>query len=164
MSHYIRVIIASEEGIQTLADAWHAAHVLRLEQGFCLIPLTDELHDSMLKQHPNVSGNEQDAFILLSPAIQHVLSNCSQSGPIAYIETDYFGGEGSQSAILYEGGSIKIGPRQSKWPGAINAILRELGVKSSLPYDRFDALGLGNFRNNDDILEVIENDSEENNL
>jgi hypothetical protein len=153
MSHYIRVIIAREKLIQRLADTWQTAHIISLKQDFCLIPLTDELHDEIISEYPPESGEGLEEFILLSPPIQAILANHSQSGPIAYIETDYFGGEGSQSAILYEGGDIKTGPRQSKWPGAINGILRELGVKRTLPYDRFDTLGLGTFRNNDDILE-----------
>lgn len=156
MSHCIRVMMAADAMIKQLAASSPEAHILSLEQGFSLIPLTDALFDEVTGRYPNASGEDWEAFVMLSPAIQQWLKTQSQSGPIAYLETEYFGGEGAQSAILYEKGEVKKGPLESKRPGAINRVLQAIGVKKSLGKDAFDTIGLGNFRSNEDILETLE--------
>lgn len=63
---------------------------------------------------------------------------------LAYIETDYFGGAGTQSGVLYENGKISVGPRSGE--GTINFLLKELGVWHYPDRDEFDMLGLGKYR------------------
>jgi len=151
MSHYIKVIIAESSLIQQIASFLHSANTITLPQDFGLIPLTDALHDEIVAANPTATGEELEAFVFLSPAIQQLLQTHAQSGPIAYVETNYFGGVGTQSAILYADGKVKEGPLQTKRIGAINQVLHRLGVKRSLAKDEFDTLGLGSFRNNDDF-------------
>ena len=63
---------------------------------------------------------------------------------LAYVETDYFGGIGTQGGVLYENGRIRIAPHSGD--GTINLLLRELGVKCLANKDEFDSLNLGNYR------------------
>ena len=60
------------------------------------------------------------------------------------METDYFGGIGTQGGVLYENGRIRIAPHSGD--GTINLLLRELGVKCLANKDEFDSLNLGNYR------------------
>ena len=63
----------------------------------------------------------------------------------AYIEAEYFGGEGGQAAAFY-----RVGVQQGEinFSGsAINEVLRSLGVVAKAPYDEFDSIGLGRERN-----------------
>jgi hypothetical protein len=74
-------------------------------------------------------------------------------GPIAYIETEYFGGVGWQGAAVYSGGETVMVPgwRES---GPIDRALRLIGVKCLLLRDRFQALGLEAYRSNDDLIQA----------
>jgi hypothetical protein len=87
----------------------------------------------------------------------------SQHGPVAYLETDYFGGEGDQASIVWAAGQVVLGPLHTsrRWlneelvgppPGqrAINQALRRLGVERGAAYDEFEALELGRLRSTDD--------------
>lgn len=66
---------------------------------------------------------------------------------LAYIETDYFGGIGTQSGILYENGNISIPLCSGE--GAISILLREIGVWREVNKDEFDSLNLGIYRRMD---------------
>lgn len=57
----------------------------------------------------------------------------------ALIQTDYFAGVGTQSASLYENGTLTI---ENK---SIN-VLKEIGVKRTPLADEFDTLNLGKYR------------------
>ena len=76
--------------------------------------------------------------------------------PLAYIETDYFGGPGEQAAVAWEHGLVVFGPVKTKdlyenrkfvptplLEGAINRAIRLLGVVRGSVRDEFDAVGLG---------------------
>jgi hypothetical protein len=78
--------------------------------------------------------------------------------PIAYIETDYFGGTGEQCAISWSQGTILCGPLRSneKTPfnhRAINCVLQSLGVLRGNSCDEFAALGLNRYRENEAWVE-----------
>jgi hypothetical protein len=74
------------------------------------------------------------------------------------VETDYFGGIGTQAAIVWRHSTI-YGPYQSATryehdrlisvpaeQRAINRALQLLGVQRGTAIDEFDALGLGHYR------------------
>lgn len=103
-------------------------------------------------------------FDFFSPSVYELLVQESRNGKLAYIETDYFGGVGSQSAILFEKGFIKIKPHKTEtyWDEksssflhkpegdkAINIVLKELGVYKENGKDEFDSIRLGNYRRMD---------------
>ena len=63
------------------------------------------------------------------------------------LQTDYFGGVGSQWAFAYEGADLLPGD------GMINAALRQLGVRRRAGVDEFDTVGLGGHRSPPEDLE-----------
>lgn len=67
---------------------------------------------------------------------------------IQKLETDYFGGTGTQGGVLYENGQISIAPRSGE--GTINILLRELGIRRAPNKDEFDSLNLGIYRRMDE--------------
>jgi hypothetical protein len=76
----------------------------------------------------------------------------SAVAPVAYIEAEFFGGTGGQSAVAWSGGSRVLGPLHAQ--EAINETLRFLGVRADGARDEFDAVGLGRYRDTADwILE-----------
>ncbi len=74
------------------------------------------------------------------------------AGRVAYVETEYFGGNGVQSAAVWERGAIAFGPKQAD-VGPINEALRLLGVERTNAKDEFDTVGLGRHRGNKGWIE-----------
>ena len=82
----------------------------------------------------------------------------SRYGPIAYVETDYFGGDGVQSAALWRDGALVMNlftesARQVHAGSPINRALRGVGVVDRDGWDEFTIQGLAGFRSNDDIFD-----------
>lgn len=67
----------------------------------------------------------------------------------AIIETDCFGGIGTQCAVAFEG-EDRLTPDQA----SINQALAALGVRAASDRDEFDVIGLGRFRSHPDYLDT----------
>jgi hypothetical protein len=87
-----------------------------------------------------------------------LVAAASLHGPIAYLETDYFGGVGMQLAAFWRDGRqvidlITEGDKQVHEGSPINRVLRELGVVALDGRDEFAVQGLARYRSNDDIFD-----------
>jgi hypothetical protein len=124
-----------------------------------VLALDDELHDAL--HRANGTGDWlEGAGPLLSSSDCQFAARASERAPLAYIETDYLGGEGMQHAVLWQNGLLAIGPltlnvqtgaqrATSLWP--INVVLRALGIAATMHEDEFTRLGLGAFRDTEAI-------------
>ncbi|MGW5611730.1 hypothetical protein ACWEWI_37895 [Streptomyces sp. NPDC003753] len=88
-----------------------------------------------------------------------MLAQWSAAGPVAYVEAEYFGGVGEQRAAVWADGVLAVGPLDvpaKKWlsraASPISQALRQLGARSGLGKDEFEAVGLDRHRNNDDWI------------
>jgi hypothetical protein len=94
---------------------------------------------------------------LFPPGLDAVLAAWSTVGPVAYVEAEYFGGIGSQFAVVWQGGTIVLGPltldEDEPWPpvgwSPISQALRHLGVSAGV---QFDAVRLGHHRQTEDWI------------
>ncbi len=91
--------------------------------------------------------------MLLTDGFQELLLDLSRFGALAYIETDYFGSNGSQGAVVYSGREVVMKPEWSH-SGPVDRALKLIGVKRGLVGDRFSAFGLGKYRSNDDLIDA----------
>ncbi len=100
-----------------------------------------------------------DGFSLIAP---HIALKRKVTLPQRRVQlaTDYFGGLGSQQATYMAPNVKKYFPDKTKG-GAINAALGLLGVPPEGELDRFDMIGLGKYRSNDDIEPYEPEDPEE---
>jgi hypothetical protein len=166
MAHVLRAIIGPKAVVALLARHWVNSRIVVLPQDFLLVPMTDQLHDDIVQLAQILRPTRFAEFMLLSPGVELVLLDASRSGPIGYVETDYFGGIGSQSAIAWSNNEILCGPFQtkSKWENnevvhtpsgdrAINRILAAMGVWTRGSIDHFDMLELGRLRSTDSALQ-----------
>jgi hypothetical protein len=168
MGHVVRGFISNMPLLRGLSGRYEHAYVAELQQGFGLLPIIDTLFDEITLPIAGEAGTAKSyhELFFLSRAIEAVAKDASEAGPIAYIETDYFGGVGTQSAIVWNKGEVEFGPaetaRRLKDPsvpevplldGAINRALRVLGVVRGDYLDEFDALGLGKLRYTEDWAE-----------
>jgi hypothetical protein len=98
-------------------------------------------------------------FYGLTADMRTQLERASASARIAYIEAEFFGGRGTQSAIAWADGAVLLGPLHTQTHDgeesgyvtaddlAINQVLRVLGVTTTGGEDELSTLGLGRFRN-----------------
>lgn len=143
MSYEIEALAAKEYLLRKHQSAFHNAHVVRLAQGFALIPMTGAFYEEVNRQTPEGDKAGLHGFELLSPAVAAWIEQISRDGAIAYFEAGYFGGMGSQRAIVWQNGVIARGPL---YGDAIDQALRMLGVERSGECDEFDTVGLGKYR------------------
>lgn len=121
------------------------ADLIELPQGFGMILMTDRLLrdvEELAEVSDEIVFPELDRF---TEAVRELMERYSPHTKLAYIETDYFGGTGTQGGLLYENGRVAVAPRAAE-SGVINALLAELGVWREPGKDEFDSLGLGRYR------------------
>ena len=121
----------------------------------CMLFLTDSLYNEIVEATSENDMQTTEGFLFLTPAIALELKKYSlNNGKLAYIETDYYGGVGSQSAVLFENGEkticsvsdnsslSQLPMNMNEWP--INSVLIALGVRKSL--DEFESINLDDYR------------------
>jgi hypothetical protein len=115
--------------------------VVELTDALQLVPMTNQLFDAL--NDPNAAVVEP--FFLMTT---HVLGRLGSSLDVfAYIETEYFGGSGTQRAGVWRGTKTLVAPREGS--ASVNAALAALGVTRGGALDEWDAVGLVRFRTMD---------------
>ncbi len=138
MGHHIRAIVGKTEILSKIVSDWIAAKQTQLIDGYGFIFLSDTLFDNIteLSNIPNTLHNTNMLFF--TSAMKTFLAQYSQNGKLAYIETDFFGGHGTQNGVLFENMEISIAPTSD-----ITKILHQLGISYPNP---FHAIGLSKHR------------------
>jgi hypothetical protein len=149
MGYSLFAFIGKQPELQTIAGKYKNAKVIMVKQGIGIIPLSHDLYDEINNFE---SADEVESFIYLNSNIQTQILQLIKKGVIAYIEADYSGGIGEQEAILWNDG-VKTMYYKNRL-GAINSILRRLGVSASNEMDEFDTVDLGRNRSVDEWLEM----------
>lgn len=135
------------------------ARVVTLDQGVCLLLMSDEFFDEVRQggAEPGLPG-----FWKLPTGFDRVLADWSIRGPVAYVEADYFGGVGTQVAVVWDAGQLVLGPvvelerpLAPEDPSPISQALRRLGVSAHGHFDEFEAVGLGRHRQMQDWVEEV---------
>lgn len=143
MGYFFHGLIASQHLLVTRAKDWECAAVVPLAQGLAVIPLTDELLDEIGSQ-----GN-RGRFERLTPNVSSWVISISTVGQVAYMEAEFFGGVGGQSAVVFGDGRQILSLHSLD---AINEALRIIRVSSKGYFDEFEAVGLPRHRNTEDWL------------
>ena len=148
MGYRLDAVIATERVLRGLACG-EAAIIVPLGQHLSLLPVTDAFFDAV-----TVAGAPKLEKFWKAPAgFGQMLAACSTNGPVAYVQADSFGGRGSQSAQVWDGGTVVLGPLHlavgERSPAAgspISQALRRLGAVAGDHSDEFDAVGLARHR------------------
>ena len=147
--HIVEAIIAKEETTKEIEESFVFAKSIPLSQGFAMVPLTDQLKDD-LDELVGKETTPYECFEKLTDSVCDIILQTKQPYKIAYIETEYFGGEGVQSAVVWENGSVVYGPNSSKYTqNPINEALKKIGVRVIKQLDEFDEINLGWNRDTD---------------
>jgi hypothetical protein len=151
----LEAVIGPEPVLRAVVGSIREARVVALDQHLSMLPMTDELFAAL-----TVAGAPELGGFRKAPAGSgRVLADCSVTGPVAYVEAEYFGGLGSQSAQVWDGGRVVLeGTHVDEEDSApaedspISRALRRLGATRGERIDEFDAVGLGRHRDTDDWL------------
>ena len=159
MGYHLNAILGDLKRLQAVASTVPPAAVVPLTGELGLIPLTEELFDAINKGSTEKYEADERHFTYLSMQIARWLESLSAGTTIAYIEADYFGGRGTQCAVAWRDGIEVLPPTKAK--GAINQVLRLLGIHAQSGQDEFDTVGLSRHRNMEDWLEAATRTLEE---
>jgi hypothetical protein len=135
VGHQISAILAKEPYDAAKAKLYHLP-VIPLPQSFCLVALHPAHTDFWVVklQLPDLAYSS----LLLDCSVTHFFATeLFPKQRYAFIETDYSGGIGQQSAVVYEEGST-IMTVQTASKGPINQALTLLGAFHSAHQDEND--------------------------
>jgi hypothetical protein len=150
MTHSVTGIIAKSNCVDRICSSHPPLRAVPLHQEFSLFPLTKEIVESL-----GVSRSvDHEDLGNIPNELTDILSELSIFCPLLYFQTDYFGGEGSQLAMVFDKGMIIFGPAENI-TGPINEGLRLLGARTEANDDEFDSIGLGKYRNTDSWLKQV---------
>jgi hypothetical protein len=155
VSHRISGFIGRLDPLRGAAAALGEMRVVPLAGGFGFLPLIERLNDPAdLGPFPELER--------LTRRLAGWAAEQSLGFPLAYIETEYWAGRGSQGSVVWQAGVVVLGPVVTSNEGpdpsplplerAINRAARAVGVARGERLDEFDALGLGRHRSNHDWL------------
>jgi hypothetical protein len=142
MGYYLQALIGKNQTLKVNALLFQSARFVLLEQDIAMIPITEELCEEI------DAISQVEGFYKLSPEIEEWAKRISASGFVAYVEAEFFGGDGGQGAIAWNAGYRVLEPINEQ--NAINRVLKLLGVDRKNAYDEFDAVGLGKHRDTND--------------
>lgn len=150
MSHHISGLVGLPSILATFAKTYNLPGPAVLNGQLSFLPICPDTIDQLFQDSGGYEG-----LVYLSDSLKQAMQELSIVSPIAYIETDYFGGTGAQGAIVFQDGHCVYEPINSEI-GPISTALRLLGVrKKANMKDEFDEVGLGRFRSNDGWIDCI---------
>lgn len=153
MRYVLHAIVAREEVLEPIVDLFgHTRPVLLDGAELALLPLCRDLFDEI--QLDGFRVDPESGFERLSSGVAAVITAASRRGAVAYLEADYAGDLGHQTAAVWLDCRTVYGPRLLV-PGEPFPLdgrspfcqaLRYLGVEAVGRSDEFVVLGLGRHR------------------
>ena len=121
-------------------------------QGLAMVPLSEALLREIQRQWRGSEGSTrvEGVFEFLTPPVESWVRALSKGSTLAYLETEYFGGEGFERSVVFRDSHVLLGPLDGA--GAINGALRALGVAAKPGQEEFDFVGLGRHRSLEEWL------------
>jgi hypothetical protein len=117
-----------------------------------MVPLGESLIREIHHGWRDGSGHAAaiQGFEFLTPPVERWVRAVSGGSPVAYVETEYYGGEGFERSAVFRDSEVILGPLDGA--GAVNQALRALGVQPRPGEEEFVAAGLGRHRSVEEWL------------
>jgi hypothetical protein len=149
--HDVDALIARTDALAAGTSQFASAVVCPLVQGFSLLPITDDLAKELAAYRTDVQATLTKPLPYLAGGVHALAIEVSYHAPVAYIATAYFGGHGTQDALVWVQGDLRFSrdtPGYDRpWPHTpISQALRAIGVVADQGLDEFDTVGLGKHR------------------
>lgn len=160
MPHAIHGFLLSDESLIELEGRFvECASPVPLRSGMAFIPITADFADELDLLWKRSSNPDDLDNVVLPPTIRltkaaiYFAKRISREFMIAYIETEYHGGDGYQLAAVWTHGRLVQTPSPFSrnaialhHAGPINRALARFGVQPSPDLDRFATVGLTWYR------------------
>lgn len=146
MGHSVEAIICPQAVEERLRLRSADVTAVTVGWGLALIPWTDVLFDGLGEGAAEFEG---PPWKILQRHVEIFKVDATGSG-LVYLETDYFGGRGTQCAVIFDGSG---GVRIESGAGAINRALLDLRPDGFDGVEPFLAVGLGSIRHTEAWLE-----------
>ena len=151
MGHSISGLVGSPATLTTISGMLECDGFVRNSDGWGFLPLSDSDLDRILPLPQDFLSGD---FLYVSSQLIKLVRELSAHGALAYVETEYFGGIGTQSAFAFRNGSEVCPPTSSC--DAINDALSAIGVDfTKTGRDEFESVGLHRIRSNEDARDTI---------
>lgn len=149
MAYVLSAFLGDREAMSRLAQHLTGCRVLELPQGVAMIPFNEVARRAAGAWLPRDQAGDDAGpgwpFSDLAREAAENLARVAGLGKIIYVEVEYFGNAGGQSAIGWQDGRCCFGPKDAP-AGIVNEAVRFLGVQAATGQDEFDTLGLGAHR------------------
>jgi hypothetical protein len=160
VGHSVRLLVGPMQPLRAVQAVAPLARIFALMPATSLwvLPLDDDVHDALHLRFG--TGEWLKTGARLTSTDLMTLGRLAAGSAMAYVETDYFGSVGTQSAVIWRDGQVAMQPvtldakvtrPPQFWP--INAALRALGVMAKPPEDEFTTFGLMAYRSHAMIAE-----------
>jgi hypothetical protein len=148
MGYHLQAFLCRESDTRLLTEKFDKAVSVDIGQGLSFIPMTEELFDQL---NNFTSSSSVDRFEYMTEYVEHKILNAMGDRKFAYVEAEYFGGEGGQIAIIWNNNrQQQILPfGQDK----INQVLKDFGATANKGEDEFLTLGFALHRNTREWIE-----------
>lgn len=151
MTYILQAFITKKYNHKNLTDFYKNATAVDIGHELSLIPFTTELFDEINKL---TESKPIGKFDYLTENIEVELLKQIGDIKFAYIEADYFGGEGGQIAVIWEEQKRIYLSEWGDWE--INKVLKDFGIIAKDGKDEFDTVGLGQNRRTNEWLKESE--------
>lgn len=144
MSYTLQAIVGTREVLRSRRE--DGLHYVELNGGLVMVPLISELR----QRHgiPHLPLTDEADGPAVPGSLAALCRELSQHGLVAYLEAEFWGGQGVQAHALFRAGVAVGSPVVAEH--AINQALRQFGVQPGSHHDEFEAVGLGRHRDTDD--------------
>jgi hypothetical protein len=143
-------IVGKSRGLLHKSLEYPGAVVVHLEQGIGMIPISEALLNTIEQDATSPGAVGEPGFEFLSDILLAWARRISKGMTLAYLEAEFVSGEGTESAVVLRDGEIVLGPLHGT--GAVNRVLRTLGVSVWSQREEFEVVGLGKHRSPEEWL------------
>ncbi len=148
MGYTLKAYIGKEENLNPILEKYSESKKVNLSGGISMIPMTEELFDEINEMK---SSSGISTFEFLTENIENKTIQIVENREIAYVESEFFGGQGGHIGIIWKNGKRDFLTESDK--SSMNKILKRLGVNRTLLKDEFENVGLDKNRHTEDWIE-----------
>ncbi len=144
----MKAFIGRKENLTPIRDKYSNSNLVDLSDEISMIPMTEELFDE-INQLDTFSGIS--SFEFLTENIENKTLDLIGDKKLAYVESDFFGGQGGHAGLIWKDGQREfIGDFKKS---TMNEILKKLGVIRNGNQDEFETIRLDKHRNTEDWID-----------
>jgi len=147
MGYTLKAYIGKKENLNPILEKYSESQIVDLGYGISMIPMTEELFDQI--NNLEVS-NSIDKFEFLTDYIERKTIEAIGLRQLAYVESEFFGGQGGHIGIIWGNGKRVYFGEHGK--NTMNEIMKRLGINRTLMKDEFETVGLSKFRHTEDWI------------